>query len=190
MNIARHLILVKHSLPEIVESVPAREWNLSDEGQIRAQKLVEQLRTYQPEIIISSIEPKARQTADIIGEALGLKFMMMAGLHEHDRNSSPFYSNDEFQSLIREFFAKPDKLIFGSETADQALVRFRRSMEWISKSHEDKNMVVVSHGTVISLFVSWLTGFDGYLLWKELGLPSLVVVDVQNKTLLKTENIN
>jgi len=55
--------------------------------------------------------------------------------------------------------------------------------------YDNKRMVIVSHGTVISLFVAWLTGVDGFLLWKELGLPSLVVLDEQNKTLLQVENI-
>ena len=43
MNIARHLILVKHSLPEIMEDVPAREWILSAEGRARCKRLADRL---------------------------------------------------------------------------------------------------------------------------------------------------
>jgi len=57
------------------------------------------------------------------------------------------------------------------------------------KSHPDQTVLVVAHGTVISLFVSWLTGEDGYLLWDKLGLPSFLVLDVKSKALLKIENI-
>lgn len=187
----KQLILVKHSLPKIVEDVPAREWELSEKGRALAEILADRLRQYQPEIIISSNEPKARQTAEIISANLGgVAFRVENGLHEHDRNHSPFYSQETFQSLVREFFTKPDVLVFGDETANQALIRFRDSINAILPSHANKNLVVVSHGTVISLFVSWLTGMDGYLLWKELGLPSFVVLDVQSKSLLKTENIS
>jgi len=33
-------ILLKHSLPQIMENLPAREWELSDDGRIRAQQLL------------------------------------------------------------------------------------------------------------------------------------------------------
>jgi broad specificity phosphatase PhoE len=189
MNHVNYLILVKHSLPETVKDIPAREWSLSEDGRILARKLAGKLRQYQPEIIVSSVEPKAQQTAEIIGDSLGLKFIVAGDLHEHDRSQSPFYSPDEFQSLVQELFEKPDTLVFGNETANRALMRFRESIHSILKSYNGKNIMVVSHGTVVSLFVSWLTGINGYLLWKELGLPSFVVLDMQSKTLLKIQNI-
>ena len=190
MDTHRQLILVKHSLPAIVENVPAREWNLSSEGKIRARRLAEELELYQPEIILTSVEPKARQTAEILAEHFHLEFAAVNCLHEHDRSGIPFYSTDEFQSHVRELFAKPNTLVFGNETGLQALERFRKTIESILESYKSKNVIIVSHGTVISLFISWLTGIDGYLLWKELGLPSFVALDMQSKTLLKTENID
>jgi len=186
----KQLILVKHSLPEVVEDIPAREWELSERGRLLPKLLANRLKQYQPEVIVSSIELKARQTAEIISAELGLASHIEEGLHEHDRSRSPFYPKDKFQALVREFFDKPDVLVFGDETANQALTRFRESMNTILKTHAGKNLVIVSHGTVISLFVSWLDGTDGYLLWKELGLPSFVLLDVQSKVLLKTENIS
>jgi len=188
MNFDKHLILVKHSLPDINESVPAREWNLSDEGRTRAKKIVEKLIEYHPEVIVSSDEPKAQQTAKIISEGLGLKYSVMKDLHEHDRRRVPFLDKDEFQTLVQEFFAKPDALVFGNETANQALVRFCGAVNSMLEYSDAKTILIVSHGTVISLFVSWLTGQSGYSFWKELGLPSFVVLDLQSKTLLQMEN--
>jgi broad specificity phosphatase PhoE len=190
MNQINRLILVKHSLPEIIESIPARDWDLSEEGRIRAQMLAGKLNPYRPIVIFSSIEPKAQQTAEIIGEKLGLDFQVLDGLHEHDRSQSPFYSRDEFQSLIQEFFEKPDMLVIGSESANQAFARIHTSINSILKSQNGENIMVVSHGTVISLFISRLTGHNNYLLWKELGLPSYAVLDVKSNTLLKMENLD
>lgn len=184
------LILVKHSLPEVVEAIPAREWTLSDEGRKRARQLVELLIPYQPEVVASSMEPKAQETASILAENLRLHVHTIEGLQEHDRSSALYYSRVEFQKLVQKFFEKPDVLVFGSETAAQSLVRFRRAVESILKSCKSENVIIVSHGTVISLFVSWLTGCDGYLLWQELGLPSFVVLDMQSGGLLKTENLS
>ena len=142
-----------------------------------------------PKIIISSVEPKARETAEIIARSLGLEFQVVNGLHEHDRSQSPYYSKVEFQNLVQEFFEKPSEPIFGSETANTALARFRQAVDSVLTSNNDKNIVVVTHGTVISLYASWLTRCDGYDLWKKLGLPSFVVLDIQSNTLIETVNL-
>ena len=183
------LILVKHSLPEIVENVPAREWNLSEEGRRRVPILVEKLVQYQPGVIVSSVEPKAQQTATILAESLGLKSQTFEGLHEHDRSNSPLSSKEEFQALVQKFFEKPSTLVFGNETADQAYVRFHQAVEAVLNLYRGKTVLIVAHGTVISLYVSRLTGIDGYDLWKNLGLPSFVLFDIESKALLKIENI-
>ena len=190
MNMNGQLILVRHSLPDIVEGVPAHAWELSDEGRTRVARLAETLKQHQLEVIGSSAEPKARETAEILCKSLGVDIVVMDGLHEHERDGVALHSKEEFQSLVREFFEKPDTLIFGNETATQAFVRFRESVELMMNLYDGKLMAIVTHGTVISLFTSWLTGVDGYLFWKDLGLPSFVLLDLQNKKILETVNIS
>jgi broad specificity phosphatase PhoE len=185
----KYLILVKHSLPQIVENLPAREWELSDDGRIRAQKLAERLSPFQPEYIISSVETKARETAEIIAGRHNLELHIADGLHEHDRSKTPHLSKDEFQATMHEFFENPDTLVFGSETADEAYARFYQAVRSVLDCHPNETVVIVAHGTVISLFVSSLTGISGWSLWSELGLPSFVAIDVQSNTLITRENI-
>ena len=75
----KHLILVKHSLPTIVENVPAHEWELSDVGRVRAHQLAGRLNQYQPEVIVSSVEPKAKETAEIIARKHNLELQIVEG---------------------------------------------------------------------------------------------------------------
>src|SRR5829696_1042016 len=157
-----NLILVKHSLPEIQQSLPAKEWKLSEEGSRRAGQLAERLIQYQPEILISSTEPKALGTAEILSEKFNLKPQIVDDLHEHDRSSAPYLSRDDFENSVRAFFANPDKLVFGNETANEAYERFAQAVYSILESYQNKTVVVVAHGTVISLFVSRLTGISGW----------------------------
>ncbi|HLF75387.1 MAG TPA: histidine phosphatase family protein [Anaerolineales bacterium] len=185
----KYLILVKHSLPEIVKNLPARECRLSDEGRKRAHHLAEQLCPFHPQGIVSSSEPKAKETAEIIAERLRLPVQVVDGLHEHDRSTTPFLSTEEFQAAVQEFFEKPDMLVFGSETADETHARFYRAVHSALESHPNETVVIVAHGTVISLFLSRLTGMSGLLLWRELGLPSYIVIDMQTKLLIKRENV-
>ncbi len=185
----KYLILVKHSLPQIVENLPAHEWRLSADGQARAQRLAERLSRFQPEIIVSSVELKAMETAGIVANSFGLAYQCLQDIHEHKRNATPFLSKDEFESAVHEFFQKPDALVFGSETANQSHKRFCDAVNNILNSHRDKTIVIIAHGTVISLFVARLIGISGWLLWNELGLPSFVVIDMKSKVLVEKENI-
>lgn len=189
MNAGNQLILIRHSLPEIVENVPAHAWELSDEGRSRVVILAERLRQYQLEVIGSSVEPKARETAEILCKILGVDIVVMDGLHEHKRSGVQLISKEEFRPLVQELFEKPDEVVFGNETATQALERYKESVELLMNLYDGKRMAIVAHGTVISLFVSWLTGVDGYLFWKDLGLPSFVLLDTKNKKLLEIVNI-
>ena len=183
------LILVKHSLPEIIENVPAREWKLSAEGQARCKHLADRLAKYKPDKIISSMEPKAKETAELVAKELGLSTSIFEGLHEHDRSTMGYLSKEKFQVSIREFFARPDELVFGNETADQTFKRFKTAIDSILSKFPHQTIVVVAHGTVISLYVSRFIEMSDYSLWKELGLPSFVVLDLESRSLIAQENI-
>ena len=185
----KYLILVKHSVPEIVQSVPAREWKLSELGRVRARRMAELLKQYQPEVVLSWKEPKAQETAEIIAGIHQIELRIAEDLHEHDRSNVPFLTHDEFQASIHEFFLKPNELVFGIETAGQAHGRFYRSVHSILNEHTNKTVVIVTHGTVIALFVSRLTGSPAFEIWNRLGLPSFIAIELGSNTLIVRENI-
>ncbi|MGH7949643.1 MAG: histidine phosphatase family protein, partial [Candidatus Binataceae bacterium] len=62
MSTHRSLILVRHAAPEIVEAIPPREWQLSDEGRLRCEALADEIESYRPALIATSTEFKARET--------------------------------------------------------------------------------------------------------------------------------
>ena len=186
----KYLILVRHSVPQFETDHPANTWKLSDKGRLRAHRLAEQLESYEPEVIVSSDEPKAKETADILGIHLRLQVQILPDLHEHDRSNVRFLSHDAFQRSIREFFQKPHELVFGEETADQTHARFYQAVHSVLNKHRDKTVVIVTHGTVISLFVSRLTGTSDLELWNKLGLPSFVAMDLHSSTLIVGGNVS
>jgi broad specificity phosphatase PhoE len=188
--VERQLIFVRHSIPEIRKDLPARKWQLSEEGRRRANRLAERLLHHQPEIVFTSAEPKAMETAEILAARFQLSVRVMDHLYEHQRILIPYLSEQEFEAAVREFFEKPDMLVFGSETADQAHERFSSSVDSILSENDNSKIAIVSHGTVISLFVSRLTGQPGFELWSQLGLPSHIVLDMQSKKLVALENIS
>lgn len=179
------LILVKHSLPEIVPELPRREWRLSEEGRIRSCRLAERLRNYGPRWIVSSPEPKALETAQLVATSLGTGVVeTVEALHEHDDHGAPFSDEETFRAAVRQFFARPAEAIFGPETADAAHARFAAAVEAVTVGGSEPG-VLVAHGRVISLFVSRAAGVDAYELWSRLGLPSFVVLDLPSYALVE-----
>lgn len=174
---APRLILVKHAMPEVVEGKPASSWLLSEEGKQACRPLAERLQGYGPDVIVTSTEPKANETGLRVSSVLGLPFESAPDLHETLRESVPFSDSVEaFHARLQEFFSHPDDLVFGEETANQARERFTAAVEAVQQRHAGRTVAIVCHGTVISLFVSRLTGQEPFELWRQLGLPSIIVV--------------
>lgn len=170
------LILVKHARPVLVPGKPANSWLLSDEGRKSCSALAERLREYQPGVIITSSEPKANETGLLVSEALGIPFETAPGLHEHERSTTPPIDDPaDWESLVGEFFARPDELVFGDETAVQARKRFSNAMSAVLDQRPDETLAIVCHGTVISLYAAQVAGIDPFPLWQRLDLPSYVV---------------
>jgi broad specificity phosphatase PhoE len=137
------LILVRHAQPIIDSNKPSAEWQLSADGRNRSRELAEQLRTYQPDIVITSREPKAAETGRIIAETLGLPYETAENLHEH-RRTGEFVGQEKFQQQVRGFFERPTELVFGLETAEQALERFETAVSQVIGRHPNKNIIIAS----------------------------------------------
>lgn len=187
---SRSLILARHSLPEIERDRLAREWKLSPDGKLRARLLSERISTYPVEVVFSSVEPKAVETAQIIAAACDAELHVVEGLQEHDRSNVPYLTRHEFEPAIREFFRQPDTLVFGRETANRAYERFSGAISSLLADYNDQGLVIVAHGTVISLFVSRSTGTSAFVFWEKLGMPSFVVIDIDAARLLAVDNLS
>jgi broad specificity phosphatase PhoE len=180
-----NLILIRHSNSKLDPDLPPHQWGLTEEGRRRCLPLAEQLRPYAPEVIVTSKEPKAIQTGQIVAETFGgLPCHATEGLHEHRREHGPIVGADQFRERVFNLFARPDLLIFGLETAHEALDRFTGAVESVLVNHPNKNIAIVSHGTVMSLYYGQITGENAYAFWQALGLPAFYVVTLPEYRLL------
>ena len=105
----RRLLLIKHARPMIDPRLPAAEWRLAPDSHNACMQLAERLRGYRPEMIFSSVEPKAQDTSAAIATQLGIGWEKAIGLHEHDRTHEPFTNEAGFQKAIEALFALPDR---------------------------------------------------------------------------------
>jgi len=92
---------------------------------------------------------------------------------------------EKFAARIHDLFAHPDHVVFGNESASAALTRFAAAVDHVVVEDAGGDVVIVSHGTVISLFVAKRADVDGEKLWATLGLPSYVSLELPNHRIVE-----
>ncbi len=182
------LFLIKHAMPEIQPEVPAYQWHLSESGRQSSLLVLDQLADQELKKIFSSSEPKAIETAEMIGTGLSLPVEIQHCLHEHDRSGTPYFkSKADFEENIKGFFNNPASLVMGKETALQAFLRFKQAVDQIISANTEQDIAIVSHGTVITLLVAYFNRIDPYSFWQGLALPSITVLQLPDFRLVRVE---
>lgn len=174
------LIFIRHSLPTFDPKIPAFQWHLSDEGRTRCQSLAAQLTIYSPKMIFTSREHKAIETGQIIATILNISNKVVEGLHEHERPQIGNQDHEQFIASIADLFTQPGQLVFGSETADAAYERFSKAVDKVvneALANNNDCVGIVTHGTVISLYVWHVCCQEPFSFWSQLGMPSYLILD-------------
>ncbi|MFL5805933.1 MAG: histidine phosphatase family protein [Roseiflexaceae bacterium] len=180
-----YLILVKHALPDLIPAAPAAEWRLGEAGRRGSAALAERLRPYRPAAIVASREPKATETGSIVSTILDTPFATLEGLHEHDRSNVGWLTTELLDAKVAEFFERPSDLVLGRETAGAAGERFALAVDQALAAQPSGSLVIVAHGTVITLLVAAHNDIEPFLFWKRLGLPSFVVLSLPGMALVE-----
>ena len=172
----RTLHLIKHGKPQFVAGVPAHEWPLAPDALTELPALAARLDP-RPDVIVCSLEPKAHATAQALADHLSIPLRPMHGLHEQLRYTARCHADPaDFQAEYRAFFAQPDRLVVGEETARAAHTRFSNAVNAVMAANPQPTVAVVAHGTVISLLVAALRGVEPYPLWQDLPLLGVLSV--------------
>jgi broad specificity phosphatase PhoE len=186
----RRLLLIRHSQTKQAPEVSSHNWLLTIEGQQRCKALAEKLAPYRLTDIFTSTEGKAAQTGKLAAKYLGIRCQTAPDLHEHKRDNVGYFPTVEaFENAVVDLFRQPDKLVFGQETANQALARFTGGLVRLIERRPAGNLAVVSHGTVISLFVAAHADIDVAEFWMRLGMPALVTFSLPGFSLLEVTDL-
>ena len=133
-----------------------------------------------PDAIFASDEPKALQTAEAIAAKLGLGLTTVRALREHDRTGEPFLRSDqEFQRRLQELFDRPAERVYGRESAEEALNRFEAAVRHITDEPSVARPVVVTHATVLALYLASKTHRNAWDIWKQLAMPCYVFLQTR-----------
>ena len=171
----RRIVLVRHGKPQIDKSIPSADWKLSADGRATAAALAGRLGDFRFSVITSSPEAKAIGTAEAIASRLGLSVTIDDGLAEQSRRSVGFLPREEVEAGIANLFNNPGQLVFGDETADMCFTRFGQALDRQLVGCTD-DIIAVTHGTILSIYVSRICGIDPMPFWRGLGLPAAIVL--------------
>jgi len=173
----RTLLFIRHAESRIDPDSPPHEWTLTDDGREGAARIAPMLSRFTPGRLLVSPEPKAVETARVLGTQLDLDIERLVGLCEQDRTGVPFFgTQEEFERYVAEVLESPTMRLLGPESAEEAYQRFSVEVEDALRRHQEDCLAFVSHGTVISLFVGWRAGIEPYELWRRLEMPSYLAL--------------
>lgn len=178
-----NIIFIRHSQSRPAPGQPPSQWPLTDTGRQRCVALATRMRAEPamlPDLIVCSEELKPRQTGALIAERLGLPHTVAPGLHEHARERVDWLGDDEFARAVAALFARPDELVFGEETATEARERFAAGVRAAVAANPTQRLAIVTHGTVLALFLAQQNGLAAESFWRRLGMPALARATLPN----------
>ena len=157
------LLLIRHALPvrrELAEGEIA-DPPLADEGHAQARALAEWLAAEPIDALYASPMRRAMETAQHVGDRLGLPIVVDAELAEFDRQSHFYIPIEELKAEKDERW---DDLVAGRWGPDgevdprtfQAVVV--EAVERVIDANAGKTVAVIAHGGVMNAYVSHVIG--------------------------------
>lgn len=128
---------------------------LNDTGRQQAHDAVEHLRGMAWEAIVSSPLSRARETAQIIADGLGIELgPSYDELRERDYGVAEGVVEAEAEARW------PGKSAPGVESLDSVVARGRAALDRIAAEYGDRDVIIVCHGTIIRYTLAALAGRD------------------------------
>lgn len=155
---SRTFLYLSHPQVAIDPNVDIPDWPLNTVGQGRVQTLAQSGTLRGIDVVISSQERKAIDTAAPLAAALGCPLVSRSLMHENDRSATGFLPVDEFEAVADQFFDRPDDSIRGWETARDAQARIVGQVNDCLAEHTKGDVLFVGHGGVGTLLYCHFAG--------------------------------
>ncbi|QKQ98348.1 hypothetical protein GKQ38_02355 [Candidatus Nanohaloarchaea archaeon] len=167
------VFFLRHFQTEVDPDTPVSEWTLSEEGMNQLQEFLDR-DIPDVEAILTSPEPKARNTAEKILEQTGEEVVPMEELREVDRSRRGFIEDHSEYVETAKTYLQNDFPKTAWEPKSEVKNRIRTFIEKL-EDMEYERVLVVGHG----LYFSILLGDEPYFFWRELEFGELVEKDFQ-----------
>ncbi len=153
------LIFLRHAETKITNQLIVSKWILTDKGKEEAELLLNSALFDDIELIITSNEAKASETALPLVLRLNKPIIREKKFNEIERDKGNFFTmKEEYNRNIKLCVENRNKSFNKWETANHALKRFSKKVNNIEKKYNKKKILIVSHGVVINLYFAKILG--------------------------------
>ncbi|MHA2025036.1 MAG: histidine phosphatase family protein [Candidatus Thorarchaeota archaeon] len=168
------IYLLRHAETKVDLSTPAHKWSITPNGKQKAKELASTEAFGLIEGIVHSSEKKARQTADAFAEGLNVQMYELSGLDELKREHEGKLTEEEYRARVRDTLQNMDENVIGWESGAAALRRFESAVNKVNIMFHQKNILVVSHGIVLTAYFCKLKNFQSIAFerWSQLKFLS------------------
>jgi broad specificity phosphatase PhoE len=165
---------VRHSMAVPEESVHPVDWHLDDRGRAEAGRLADRLEVA-PSVgaLVTSTEPKARETAEAIGE----RWRTAVTLDERLREAVRPWIGPGYRAVVHRYLR--GELPDGWEPHAEVAARVASALADVSAVAAGQPIIVVSHGLALTVHLGERLGpaFDRESFWSGLAFPDAWALD-------------
>ncbi len=173
------LYLIRHSIVAPKPELPGPQWHLSPEGRAAAEELAAEPHWSGLHDIHTSVEPKAVATAQRIAALNELPIRIERDLREVGGRA---WVESGYEALVRAYLSGEPPA--GWEPVEKARARVRNCIDGIVERHTGLNVGIVSHGIVLTLYVSDVLGLgagEAIALWESIRFRDVAMFDHEAK---------
>lgn len=173
--------LIRHAESHPDPDLRPEEWRLTSEGHADAGRLAERREWKDLEVLGSSTEPKALETAQPLAERWDKKLVSDQRFGEVLRPWAE--SQREFEEAVGDYLN--GRAMPGWESMIDASHRFSAALDELREGHSG-DVAVVSHGTIMAVYLTRELGLRVRPAeWVNMGMPDICVVDPDAPRILR-----
>ena len=171
----KKLYFLRHFKPKVDKNKPVSEWKLDEEGLKEMNKLLINNRFENINKIFTSPEFKAKLTAEKINKRYNISIIECKEIAEVDRSKAGFIEGD-YTKLVELYLTESDfKYIW--ENINNVKDRIKKFLRKIKK--EEGNILIISHGMLLSILLSKYFNKDIVDFWKSLKFGHILEADYE-----------
>ena len=162
---------------------------LSEQGEIEANNIKERLKQEKIDVIVSSPYTRAIQTIEGIANERKMEITIFEGLKERSIKGAYKIPAEEIERAIKKSYSVKDYCLPGGETTRQAQERAIPVIKQLLNEYKGKNIVVGTHGSIMTIMMNYFDEQYGYVFWKSTTKPDVYKLSFSENELINVKRL-
>ncbi|TMV50315.1 histidine phosphatase family protein [Paenibacillus mesophilus] len=186
-----YIYFVRHAKSLFVPSVDQeRARGLTEQGKRDAAKVTDLLAEEGIDVLVSSPYARAVETIQGLADHLNKKIAVYEELRERPIASLAYDIPEEMvQQAIEKSFTDADYCLTEGESTRMARERAMPIIQSLLSEHKGRNVVIGTHGNIMTIIMNGLDRDYGYGFWKQTTKPDVYKLEFEEERLRKVERL-